>query len=109
MRPMPEANAIVNDGRRSIQSIETGFPLLAALVDAGVALTLRDLAARAGMTSAKAHPYLVSFTRVGLVRPDRSGAHTSELQSLMPLSYAACCLKKQSTYAMTKGALFPTH
>src|SRR3546814_16156998 len=68
MRPMPEANAIVNDGRRSIQSIETGFPLLAALVDAGVALTLRDLAARAGMTSAKAHPYLVSFTRVGLVR-----------------------------------------
>jgi DNA-binding IclR family transcriptional regulator len=59
-----------NDGRRSIQSIETGFPILSALVDAGVPLNLRDLAARAGMTSAKAHPYLVSFTRVGLVHQD---------------------------------------
>ena len=60
----------VHDGRRSIQSVETGFPLLAALVDAAVALNLRDLAARAGMTSSKAHPYLVSFTRVGLVQQD---------------------------------------
>lgn len=59
-----------NDGRRSIQSVETGFPLLAALVDSGTALTLRDLSAQAGMTSAKAHPYLVSFTRVGLVQQD---------------------------------------
>ncbi|WP_442596032.1 IclR family transcriptional regulator [Parapusillimonas sp. JC17] len=59
-----------NDSRRSIQSVETGFPLLAALVDAGVPLTLRDLAQRAGMTSAKAHPYLVSFSRVGLVQQD---------------------------------------
>ncbi|PAX93647.1 IclR family transcriptional regulator, partial [Bordetella pertussis] len=45
-------------------------PLLAALVDAGRPLTLRDLAGAAGMTSAKAHPYLVSFTRVGLVQQD---------------------------------------
>lgn len=60
------------DTRRSIQSVETGFPLLSALVDAGVPLNLRDLATRAGMTSAKAHPYLVSFTRVGLVQQDAS-------------------------------------
>ncbi|MBB5215997.1 IclR family transcriptional regulator [Parapusillimonas granuli] len=66
----PPAPPKPNDGRRSIQSVETGFPLLAALVDAGVPLTLRDLAARAGMTSAKAHPYLVSFSRVGLVQQD---------------------------------------
>ena len=59
-----------NDGRRSIQSIEVGVPLLAALVDAAKPLTLRDLAAGAGMTSAKAHPYLVSFIRVGLVQQD---------------------------------------
>jgi DNA-binding IclR family transcriptional regulator len=59
-----------NDGRRSIQSVETGFPLLAALVESGRPLSLRDLATRAGMTSAKAHPYLVSFTRVGLVQQD---------------------------------------
>ncbi|NYT58280.1 IclR family transcriptional regulator [Alcaligenaceae bacterium] len=59
-----------HDGRRSIQSVETGFPLLSALVDAGLPLNLRDLASRAGMTSAKAHPYLVSFIRVGLVQQD---------------------------------------
>lgn len=63
------------DGQRSIQSVETGFPLLAALVDAGRPLTLRDLAARAGMTSAKAHPYLVSFIRVGMVQQDTVSGH----------------------------------
>ena len=47
------------------------MPLLAALVDAGKPLTLlRDPGAGAGMTSAKAHPYLVSFIRVGLVQQD---------------------------------------
>jgi DNA-binding IclR family transcriptional regulator len=59
-----------NDGRRSIQSVETGFPLLAALVDAARPLALGDLARAARMTSAKAHPYLVSFIRVGLVQQD---------------------------------------
>lgn len=58
------------DGQRGIQSVETGFPLLAALVDAAQPLTLRDLATRAGMTSAKAHPYLVSLIRVGMVQQD---------------------------------------
>jgi DNA-binding IclR family transcriptional regulator len=66
----PKTESKPHDGRRSIQSVETGFPLLAALVDAGIPLTLRNLASRAGMTSAKAHPYLVSFTRVGLVQQD---------------------------------------
>ncbi|WP_447921757.1 IclR family transcriptional regulator [Achromobacter aegrifaciens] len=66
----PASSPAANDGRRSIQSIEVGVPLLAALVDAGKPLTLRDLAAGAGMTSAKAHPYLVSFIRVGLVQQD---------------------------------------
>ncbi|WP_459615619.1 IclR family transcriptional regulator [Bordetella sp. 2513F-2] len=69
------ASAPANDGRRSIQSVEVGFPLLAALVDAARPLTLRDLAAAAGMTSAKAHPYLVSFTRVGLVQQDPTTGH----------------------------------
>lgn len=56
--------------QRSIQSIETGFALLAALVDCADPMTLRDLSREAGMTSAKAHPYLVSFIRVGLVQQD---------------------------------------
>ncbi|NYT75434.1 IclR family transcriptional regulator [Alcaligenaceae bacterium] len=67
---MKETRPDTNDGRRSIQSVETGFRLLQALVEAAVPLNLRDLAARAAMTSAKAHPYLVSFTRVGVVQQD---------------------------------------
>src|SRR5690554_7988569 len=67
--------ATANDGRRSIQSVEVGFPLLAALVEAARPLTLRDLAGAAGMTSAKAHPYLVSFIRVGLVQQDPTTGH----------------------------------
>ena len=53
--------------RRGIQSIEVGGTLLQALVDAGAPLPLRELARRAGMTSAKAHPYLVSFGALGLI------------------------------------------
>jgi DNA-binding IclR family transcriptional regulator len=57
--------------RRGIQSIEVGGALLQALVDAGAAVPLRELARRAGMTSAKAHPYLVSFGKLGLIEQDR--------------------------------------
>jgi len=56
--------------RRGIQSIEVGGTLLQALVDAGAPLPLRELARRAGMTSAKAHPYLVSFGALGLIEQD---------------------------------------
>lgn len=56
--------------RRGIQSIEVGGALLAALVDAGAPLPLRELAQRAGMTSAKAHPYLVSYGKLGLIEQD---------------------------------------
>src|SRR3546814_7557665 len=37
-------------------------------------------------------------TRVAMrLRPDRSEEHTSELQSLMRISYAVFCLKKKNT------------
>lgn len=52
---------------RGVQSIEVGGLLLQALVRAGRPLPLKDLAAAAGMGAAKAHPYLVSFARLGLV------------------------------------------
>lgn len=52
---------------RGVQSIEVGGQLLQALLRAGRPLALKDLAAAAGMTAAKAHPYLVSFARLGLV------------------------------------------
>lgn len=56
--------------RAGIQSVEVGFELLNALSQAPGALMLRDLAAAAGMSAAKAHRYLVSFQRMGLVIQD---------------------------------------
>ena len=56
--------------RAGIQSVEVGYSLLAALATAPGPLMLRDLAAAAGMNAAKAHRYLVSFQRLGLVAQD---------------------------------------
>lgn len=56
--------------RAGIQSVEVGFELLEALSQAQGALMLRDLAAAASMSAAKAHRYLVSFQRMGLVIQD---------------------------------------
>ena len=56
--------------RRGIQSVEVGGQLLTALVDHGAPMLLRELAQKAGMTSAKAHPYLVSFGNLGLIQQD---------------------------------------
>ncbi len=56
--------------RAGIQSVEVGFALLEALARAPGPLMLRDLAAAAGMSAAKAHRYLVSFQRLQLVTQD---------------------------------------
>src|SRR6478736_2552187 len=56
--------------RAGIQSVEVGFSLLDVLGKAAGPLMLRDLAAAAGMSAAKAHRYLVSFQRLELVAQD---------------------------------------
>ncbi|WP_421073881.1 IclR family transcriptional regulator [Paraburkholderia sp. A2WS-5] len=56
--------------RSGIQSIEVGFRLLEVLTNEPRAMMLRDLAQRAGMSPAKAHRYLVSFMRLGVVAQD---------------------------------------
>ncbi|WP_413212941.1 IclR family transcriptional regulator [Paraburkholderia kururiensis] len=56
--------------RSGIQSIEVGFRLLDVLTREPRAMMLRDLAQRAGMSPAKAHRYLVSFQRLGVVAQD---------------------------------------
>lgn len=56
--------------RRGIQSIEVGGQLLLALAADGRPMMLRDLARAAGMAPAKAHPYLVSFGKLGLIEQD---------------------------------------
>lgn len=56
--------------RAGIQSVEVGFELLNVMAEATGPMMLRDLAAAAGMSAAKAHRYLVSFQRMGLVAQD---------------------------------------
>lgn len=56
--------------QRGIQSVEVGGRLLLALADAGQPMALKDLAQAAGMSPPKAHPYLVSFGKLGLVAQD---------------------------------------
>lgn len=55
---------------RGIQSIEVGGQLLIALANQGRPMALKDLAREAGMAPAKAHPYLVSFIKLGLVEQE---------------------------------------
>lgn len=56
--------------RAGIQSVEVGFALLQVLAQGEGPLMLRDLARAASMSAAKAHRYLVSFQRLGLVVQD---------------------------------------
>ncbi len=62
-------------GQRGIQSIEVGGQLLRALVHHGRPMALKDLAREAEMSPAKAHPYMVSFGRLGLIEQDRTSGH----------------------------------
>ena len=61
--------------QRSIQSIEVGFRLIRVLEEAGARLPLKTLSARAQMPPGKAHLYLVSFMRLGLVIQDPATTH----------------------------------
>ncbi|VTU33352.1 Glycerol operon regulatory protein [Variovorax sp. SRS16] len=61
--------------QRGIQSIEVGGQLLRALVHHGRPMALKDLAREADMSPAKAHPYMVSFGRLGLIEQDRGSGH----------------------------------
>jgi DNA-binding IclR family transcriptional regulator len=58
--------------QRGIGSVEVGGQLLRVLTESDEPMMLRDLAGSAGMTAAKAHPYVVSFMRLGLVEQDRA-------------------------------------
>ena len=73
----PSVSSITLDSpaQRGIQSIEVGGQLLRALVHHGRPMALKDLAREADMTAAKAHPYMVSFGRLGLIEQDGASGH----------------------------------
>lgn len=62
-------------GQRGIQSVEVGGQLLRALAHHGRPMALKDLARESGMTPAKAHPYLVSFGKLGLIEQTSASGH----------------------------------
>ena len=57
-------------GQRAVQSIEVGGRLLLALANSPGPMTLKDLAARADLPPSRAHPYLVSFSKLRLIEQD---------------------------------------
>ena len=54
-------------GQQGVQSVEVGLKLVDALARSTGNLSLKDLAEAAGMSASKAHRYLVSLMRTGLV------------------------------------------
>jgi DNA-binding IclR family transcriptional regulator len=56
--------------RKGIQSVEVAGALLRVLADLRAPVALTELAGRAGMTPSKAHRYLISLCRIGLVEQD---------------------------------------
>ena len=75
----------VSSDRQGIQSVEIGFRLLRILAANNRPMMLRDIAAGAGMASAKDHRSMVSFMRIGIVEQDPAtgrydlGAYALEL------------------------------
>jgi len=61
--------------QRGIQSVEVGGQLLLALAHHGRPMALKDLSVAASMAPAKAHPYLVSFGKLGLIAQDADSGH----------------------------------
>ena len=64
----PDEPAAESKRQRRIQSIEVGMRVLDSLTHARQPLPLKDIARSADMPPGKAHPYLVSFMNVGLVK-----------------------------------------
>lgn len=58
------------EGKHGVQSLEIGMSILRAMVDGQRSMMLKEIAAKAGMPASKAHRYLVSLIRAGLVDQD---------------------------------------
>ncbi|MBP0495462.1 IclR family transcriptional regulator [Pararoseomonas indoligenes] len=69
----PETEAGATSEQRSIQSVVIGFRLIEVLEAAPGPVSLKELAAGAGMPPSRAHAYLASLRAVGLVSQDEEG------------------------------------
>ena len=55
---------------RGVQSVEVAGRILSVLADSTRPMMLRDIADATGMPPGQAHPYIVSFRKIGLVEQD---------------------------------------
>lgn len=78
--------------QRAVQSVEVGGRLLLVLADSDGPLPLKELAERAGMVPSRAHPYLVSYARLGLVEQDVATARYDLGPSALRMGLA--CLQR---------------
>ena len=76
---------------KGIQSIDVGYRLVQALLEAGRPLPLKTLAAAADMSPSKAHNYIVSFRRIRMISKDVETGHygLGPLAGDVGLSYLA--------------------
>jgi len=86
--------------RRGIQSIEIGSALLLEMARKVRPVALKDLAKAAAMTAGKAHPYMVSFLKVGFVIQNSGGQY-----ELGPLALQLGLIKLQRTVAVKEASL----
>lgn len=110
--------------RRGIQSIEIGSALLLEMVRHVRPIALKDLSKVAGMTAGKAHPYMVSFLKVGFVTQNEAGHYElgplalqlglTRLQRMDPVKEASKLIERlaettgQSVALAVWGNLGPT-
>jgi DNA-binding IclR family transcriptional regulator len=92
-----------------IQSVEVGFELLQHLAQAGSQpggpMMLKDIASAAQMSPAKAHRYLVSFQRLGLVMQDAATARYDLGPAALKLGLAA--LERMDAVQLARARLLP--
>lgn len=121
---VPRAGRTMEKPRRGIQSIEIGTQLLIALARHVAPMALRDLAKASGVSVGKAHPYLVTFLKVGFVVQDAGGRYElgplalqlglAKLQRLDPIKEASPLIEAlaaetgQSIAVAVWGNLGPT-
>jgi DNA-binding IclR family transcriptional regulator len=89
MGRMDIAEEDAGKAQRAIQSVEVGGRLLLALAEHLAPMTLKDLAAMAGLPPSRAHPYLVSYGRLGLVQQDGASGRYALGPAALQLGLAA--------------------
>lgn len=100
---MSTKNPAIRDDRAGIQSVEVAARLLDAMAAAEGALPLKELAEAAGMPASKAHRYLVSLSRTGMIKQDAETGMYDFGRKALAVGLAA--LGRIDVVAVATGAL----